>query len=356
MPTDLNIFFSRILAFAAEQKASDIHFSVGNPPAIRKDGELAHVNSEPVVTPETMVGLIDLVLAPEAKARFEAEKEVATSYVFQAGARFRVDVYQQAAYPSMSMRLVPSAIPTMESLGLPPAVIRFTEMAHGLVLVVGPFGAGKSTVLAAMIDRVNRERAHHIVTVEHPVEYLFQDAQSVVEQREVGRDTHSFEQAIAAIRRQDADTVLVSHITGAPVIRETLDLAEAGHAVYGAMETGTSVETLEKIIGSFHEDEQPLIRRELAHVLRGIVAVRLSPRVGGGRVLVAEVFVNTPAAARLIREGSVAQAQNILETSRDEGMVSLDQALAARVRAGEVLPEKAEQFSIDPERFRELSR
>lgn len=355
MPVDLNIIFARILAFAAEQKASDIHFSVGNPPAIRKDGELQHLNSEQVVTPDIINGILEVILSPEARARFDADKEVAASYVFQGGLRFRVDVFQQAAYPSVSMRLIPAVIPSLESLGLPPVVQRMSDLSRGLVLVVGPYGAGKSTVLAAMVDRLNRERAHHIVTIEYPVEYLFQDAQSVVEQREVGRDTHSFEQALAAIRRQDADTILVSHMENPSVIREVLDLAEAGHAVYGAMETGTAVETIEKILGSFSENEQMQIQRELAHVLRGILAVRLVPRAGGGRILVAEALVNTTAVARLIREGTVAQLQNILETSRDEGMMSLDQALAAYVRAGEILPEKAEQFAVDPEHFRELS-
>ncbi|MBI2426648.1 MAG: PilT/PilU family type 4a pilus ATPase [Candidatus Kerfeldbacteria bacterium] len=353
MAVDTQLVFERLVSLAAEQHASDIHFSVGNPPALRKDGVIQHVNGESLVTPDGVAGVLEFLLPEELKDQFEREKEIAFSYVFQHSTRCRVEVYEQSSYPSISIRLIPSEIPLLEALRLPGRVHAFTNLSKGLVLVSGPHGSGLSTTLASLIDRVNRDYAKHIVTIEHPIEYVVHDSQSVVEQREVGMDTHSFEHALEAVRRQDADVVMCSHIAGKGVIRHVLELAEAGHVVFGAMEVGSSVQVIEEIVASFPEDERMQIRRMLGDTLEGIVVQRLVPRVGGGRILVAEVLIATPPVRALIREGRTAQIQNVLETSRDDGMMSLDQQLVEFVKTGEVLARVAEQYAVHPDDFRQ---
>lgn len=354
--TNEQIEINRILTAVAEYNASDLHLSVGNVPTVRVDGELVALRDEQVITPDFMKKLSMFLLNDQQRNVLEKEKEIVFSYNFQNRIRFKVDIFYQEGYLSASLRLIPSVIKTLKELGLPPAVEKFHQLKKGLVIVCGPFGSGRTFTVTALIDEINNTRKEHILTVEKPIEFIFNDNQSIVEQREVGRDTNSFEQALKSAFRGDIDVILVGEMKTKEVIKGALDLAEGGRLVYAAMETDSSIKTIERIINSFESEAKNQVRVQLAEVLEGIVVQRLVPRVGGGRILVTEVLIPNPAVRSIIREGNIYQINNVLQTSREEGMISLDRSLAELVKTGEILIDYALQYAVDKNNLNRMTQ
>lgn len=347
LKTNEQIEINRILTAVAEYNASDLHLSVGNAPTVRVDAELVPLREENVVTPDFMRKLSLFFLEEKQKEILEKEKEIVFSYNFQNRIRFKVNLFYQEGYLSASLRLIPTTIKNLDELGLPRAVKKASAIQKGLVIVCGPFGSGRSSTVAALINEINNSRSEHILTVEKPIEFIFNDNQSIIEQREVGRDTNSFGQALKSAFREDVDVIMVSELKSKEVIKGALDIAEGGRLVYAMMETDSSIKTIERMINSFKKEEQSQIRAQLAEVLEGIIVQRLLPRVGGGRILVAEVLIPTGAVRSIIKEGNIYQLENVLQTSREEGMISLDRALAELVKTGEIHLDHALQHAVD---------
>ena len=360
MPTSISsndqIIINRILTAVAEYNASDLHLSVGNPPMLRVDNELTALREEQVVTPDFIEKFAQFFLSEDKKKTLVEEKEIVFSFDFQNRIRFKVHFFYQDGYISASLRFIPQQIRSREELGLPKQTERFTKLNKGLVIVTGPFNSGRSSTMATFINEINNFRSEHILTIEKPTEYVFIDNKSVIEQREVGRDTISCQRALKSAMRADVDVVMISEIKGDAVIREALDLAEAGRLVFGSMSCDSAVKTVEKIIESFGADEQKKVRSQLSQVLEGVVVQRLLPRVGGGRILVAEILVPTQAARSIIREGNIYQLANILQTSREEGMLSLDRSLSELVKTGEILLEDAQEHAVDKNQLKMMAR
>lgn len=354
--TNEQIEINRILTAVAEYNASDLHLSVGNVPNVRVDGELFPLRDEKVVTPDFMNKLSLFFLDEKQKGILKKEKEIIFSYNFQNRIRFKVNIFFQEGYLSASLRLIPTTIKTLKELGLPKAVERVSMIQKGLVIVCGPFSSGRSSTIAALINEINNSRSEHILTVEKPIEFIFNDNQSIIEQREVGRDTNSFEQALKSAFREDVDVVMVSELKSKELIKSALDIAEGGRLIYATMETDSSIKTIERIINSFKKEEQNQIRVQLAEVLEGVIVQHLLPRVGGGRILVAEVLIPTSAVRSIIREGGIYQLENVLQTSREEGMISLDRALAELVRTGEIHLKNALQHAVDKNNLKMMTQ
>ncbi len=331
----------RLLTRVAEYRASDLHLTVGMPPVLRVDGRLVTLTDEATVTPDLMGAFLEQLLADDQRAALERDHSIVFTYALGNKARFKANIFYQRGYPSASLRYIPSQTRTIRELGLPPIIEQFARLPKGLVIISGTFGSGRSATLAALVDLVNRERAEHILTIERPIEYLFINAKSVVEQREVGHDTGSFENALDNSFQEDVNVVMLSELESPSVTSVALKVAESGRLVLSTMNTDSAVRTIEKIITSFAHSEQEQARIQLSEVLQGVVAQRLLPRNGGGSVVAAEVLTVTPAIRSVIRDGVIYQINTILQTSREEGMIPLDRALAEKVRSGEILIDEA---------------
>ncbi|MFH1598492.1 MAG: PilT/PilU family type 4a pilus ATPase [Patescibacteria group bacterium] len=347
MRTTEQVVINRILTRTAEYKASDLHLSIGNPPIVRVDGKLKALQGEKILTPDFIAQVAYSFLSEEQREILESEKEIVLTYAFQNKARFKINIFYQKGYLNISLRLIPDQIPDLKSLNLPENVNQFAMLTRGLVLVTGPFGSGRTTTAFSLVNEINKTRAEHIVTIEKPIEYLIVNDKSIVEQREVGRDTKSFEQALGLTLKEDVNVVLVSEMDKPSVISTALGVADSGRLVIGLMNTDSVVKTIERIIESFSADEQIGIRGKLADNLQGVLTQRLIPKVGGGRVAVAEVLMPSPAVGTVIKDGAISQLNNILQTSREEGMISLDHSLAELVKSGEIAQEDALKYASD---------
>ncbi|MFA6552850.1 MAG: PilT/PilU family type 4a pilus ATPase [Patescibacteria group bacterium] len=356
MDTQEKLAIDKILRLVAEQKASDLHLMIGSHPVIRLNNKLVMLEEEKIITREFMNGFIQSVLDSEQLAVLEKNKEVVLAYQFQKQTRFRINVFYQKGQLAAYLRLIGNTILPLRSLGLPPILESMTELKKGLLIFSGSFGSGKTTTSASLLDHINRTRSAYILTVEKPIEYLFNNQKSIIEQREVGRDTISFEQALAYVTQEDVEIVFLSELSTPAVIRQVMNIATSGRLVITNLEADTIIKTLELIITSFPKDEQQQIREHLAANLAGIVCQRLVPRIGGGQVAVAEIMTSTPPIQALIKEGSLFQINNIILTSRAEGMVSLDWSLSELVKTNEVLLEDALQHASDPQQLRYMLR
>lgn len=352
--TNEQIEINRILTEVAEYNASDLHCSVGNIPILRVDGELVPLRNEQVVTPEFMEKLTLFFLDESQRAVLEKNREIDFAYNFQNRIRFKVALFFQEGYLSASLRLIPSEIKSIKDLGLPRVVERFSKLSRGWVILAGPVGSGRTATAAALIEEINRTRGEHILTIERPIEYLFVDNKSIIEQREVGRDVPSFESALGAAFREDINVILAGEFPSKEAVRSSLDLAGGGRLVFGILEADSVPKVIEKVVMMFSKEEQPEIRLNCSRVLEGIVVQRLLPRVGGGRILVVEVLIPTVAVRSVIRDGSFYQLGNILETSREEGMCSLDRSMAELIKTGAILLDDALEHTQDPERLKTL--
>ncbi len=339
---------NELLITTAKQNASDLHIAVGRRPSLRVDGSLVSLQKEAIVTPDMAQGLVMAMLTDDQKARFKADKQVDFAYDLEDKARFRVNAYMQRGFHSAALRLIPSRIRTIEELKLPPILHDLAKLSQGFVLVVGPAGHGKSTALAALLDEVNHTRTEHIITIEDPIEYLFTQDRSIVSQREVGGDTKDFASGLRTILRQDPDVVMIGEMRDAESIATSMTSAETGHLVFSTLHTNSAAQTIDRIIDSFPPEQQGQVISQLAATLIAVISLRLLPRLGGGRVPAYEIMIMNPAIRNLIREKKVYQVDLVIETSLQEGMLSLNRCLAKLVKDKEISIETAELYSLNP--------
>lgn len=344
----------RYLEYVAQHGASDIHLTVGRYPTVRIDDVLLPIAETEILTPEDTDGIANIILIDEKRRTFKEDGEVDLAYHFRDRARFRVNVYRQRGFTSIAMRLIPAKIRTLEELHLPPIVHEFGRRAQGFFLLVGPAGHGKSTTLAALIDEINHSRADHILTIEDPIEYLFTPDRAIIDQREIGADSKSFPAALRAVFRQDPDVIMVGEMRDAATISAALTAAETGHLVLSTLHTNNAAQTIDRIIDSFPAEQQTQVRSQLAMTLTGIVSERLVPRLAGGRIPSVEVLIATSAVRNLIRERKVHEIDLVIETSADDGMISLNRSLAHLVKQREISYESAELYSLNPAELRML--
>ena len=336
-----------LIASTAEQGASDLHFSVGRHPTLRVDGKLLSLSNREILTPLKVEKFAGLILPDDLKERLLSDKGVDFSYDFQGKRRFRTNIFYQKGFLGIAMRLIPSKIKTLEELNLPAILEKFTRYSQGFVLIVGPTGHGKSTTLASLIDSINHSRYEHIITIEDPIDYLYTQDKCIVDQREVGRDTKSFNRALRSVFREDADVIMVGEMRDAETMATAVTAAETGHLVFATLHTNNASQTIDRIIDSFSASQQGQIRAQLAGSLLGIFSQRLIPRVKGGRVPAGEILFSNAAVRNLIREGKTHQLDLVINTSIDEGMVSLNNSLANLVINGEISEKTAEIYSMD---------
>ena len=351
-----SITFNRILTTAAGWHASDLHFIVGNQPTVRVDGKLKALTDEQIINPEFIEVVAKTVLTEAQRQQLATEKNITTAFSLNPQIRFKVTAIYQRGSLAISLHIIPSTIHRIEDLNLPAPVNNFAKLTKGLVLVTGPYGSGKTTTLNAIVNAINESRAATIVTIESPIEYLFINNQSLIEQREIGRDAVSAEDAIVAASREDTDVIVVSEVNSASVISACLDAAQASRLVMTTMTTDTVLGTVEKILNIFPSSDLGKIRTQLSSVLAGIVSQRLLPKIGGGQVAVTEVMVPSAPVRAVIRDGALFQLSNVLQTSREPGMVSLDRALAQLVADGTITTEDALQNAQDPNVIRGNTR
>jgi twitching motility protein PilT len=324
---------------AVKAKASDIHLVSGAQPLMRVDGELMIIEESVLQAKELETAVFEL-LTSEQKKRYNDELELDLSHE-SGGARFRVNIHQEEGHIGLAARLIPAEIPDVASLRFEPAMTEFMSLMDGLVLVVGPTGHGKSTTLAAMVEEINKTRKAHIITIEDPIEFVFEEKKSLIEQREVGVDTKSFAAALKHVLRQDPNVILVGEMRDPETIATVLTAAETGHLVFSTLHTSSAAEAVERIVDVFDGPKQKQILIQLGSVLRGIVAQQLVPKVGGGRVAAREILVNTPAVSNLIKENNIAQMRSAIQTGGRDKMVTMENSLKALVEEGLVDKETA---------------
>ncbi len=332
-----------------DRNASDLHLTAGEQPKLRVDGEIVASSVDYVLGPKDTLALAYSVLTETQKKRFETEDELDFSFGIANLSRFRGNVYRQRGCVAVAIRQIPFAIRTFDELGLPPIVSKMSEKPRGLVLVTGPTGSGKSTSLAAMIDKINREERGHILTVEDPIEFVHKHQGCLVNQREVGSDTPSFASALKYALRQDPDVVLIGEMRDLETISAALTIAETGHLAFATLHTNSCAETINRIIDVFPSNQQQQVRAQLAFVLEGVVTQTLLPRAkGSGRVAACEIMVCTPAVRACIRDDKVHQIYSIMQAGKKYGMQTMNDALYQLYMQGVVTFEDALQHSHDP--------
>jgi twitching motility protein PilT len=333
--------------------ASDLHVTADAHPTMRLDGKLLPLEEYGVWSAERVEAALSAIMTPEQREIFERELELDFAFGLSAEARFRVNIYQQRSARGAAFRLIPTRIRTVEELDLPAGITRFATLPRGLVLVTGPTGSGKSTTLAALIDLINRTRAEHIVTVEDPIEFMHQHKRAVVNQREVGHDTHSFAAALKHVLRQDPDVILVGEMRDLETISVALTAAETGHLVFATLHTQSAAQTIDRIIDVYPPHQQGQVRAQLAATLQGIVCQTLVPRASGkGRVAASEILIATSAVSNLIREGQIHQIGSALQSGASLGMRTLDQHLADLVNRGVIKEDAAREKAQDVDELR----
>jgi twitching motility protein PilT len=341
-----------LLTMAVEQRASDLHLTANLPPTIRIDGRLRPLNFERL-TPRDCQRLIYSILDDHHIQIFESKHELDFSHGIPKVGRFRVNVYMQRGSVGAAFRLVPRRIPSFEELALPGTVRRLTTGTSGLILVTGPTGSGKSTTIAAMIDEINRLRSCHVMTIEDPIEYLHQHQTAMVNQREVGSDTYDWGGALRAVLREDPDVVLIGEMRDLETIDTALKMAETGHLVLATLHTRSAPQSVDRIIDVFPPHQQEQIRVLLSSTLEAVIAQQLVPKLGAtGRVVAVELLIATPAVRNLIREGKTHQIYSMMETGGEQGMQTMDRALASLVRRGQISEEEAAPRAVDYDSFR----
>jgi twitching motility protein PilT len=352
---DLQVPVPELLGRLLEMSGSDLHLTAGSPPVVRIHGDLERLEEYAPLTPRALQGMVYAILPQKLRERFEQELELDMSYSLPGRARFRVNVFMQRDAVGAVFRVIPFEIKTIDDLGLPPVVADLARFQRGFVVVTGPTGSGKSTTLASMVDVVNTERPGHIMTVEDPIEFLHKHKRCIVNQREIGADTHGFGQALKHVLRQDPDVILVGEMRDLETIGTAITAAETGHLVFATLHTQDAPQTIDRIIDVFPPHQQQQVRVQLSTTLQGIVTQQLVPTVDGhGRVAACEVMVATPAIRNLVREGKVHQIYSSMQAGGRYGMQTMDMALAAHVKAGRITQQMAFERCHDAEELQRL--
>lgn len=345
-----------LLEEVVRRRASDLHLQVGLAPTLRIDGGLVPLSGYNVLDESAVEALIFAILDPDQQQILIKDKEFDFSFAFGTLGRFRVNAFHERGNLAAALRLIPNEIKTVTQLGMPPIVMDFANYARGLVLVTGPTGSGKSTTLAALIDKINTERSNHIITIEDPIEFTHKSKKSVVVQREVHYDTYSFSAALRSSLRQDPDVVLIGEMRDLETISAAITIAETGHLVLGSLHTNSAAQSIDRMIDVFPPHQQPQIRAQLSNILMAVCSQRLIPAIGGGRAVAAEVLIANPAVRNIIREGKSHQLDAVIQTSADQGMQTMDRTLVGMVQSGAVTYDEARSFAVDVSEFERLMR
>lgn len=342
------VTISDLLNIAISRQASDLHLVAGYNPIVRKDGILEHLNDQPVLTHEAILQMIEETMTPEQKELYAANKELDYSYRL-ADWRFRVNAYTQQSTSAVDFRLIASKIRSINELSLPEICRKFVDLPQGLVLIVGPTGHGKTTTIASIIQEINLAHKKNIITIEDPVEYIFPKGMSVVSQREILWDTLSWKKALKSALREDPDVVLIGEMRDYETIGSALTIAETGHLVFATLHTNSAAQTIDRIVDVFPSDQQSQVRLQLSNVLESIVSIRLVPALNGGRIPACEILTGTPAIRSTIREGKTHQINNIIQTSAEFSMISLEKYLAQLVANSKISLEAAKKWTLNPQ-------
>lgn len=345
-----------LLEEVVRRRASDLHLQVGLPPTLRIDGSLVPLSGYNVLDEAAVESLVFAILDPDQQQILVKDKEFDFSFAFGTLGRFRVNAFHERGNLAAALRLIPNEIKSVNQLGMPPVVLDFANYARGLVLVTGPTGSGKSTTLAALIDKINSERSQHIITIEDPIEFTHKSKKSVVVQREVHYDTYSFSAALRSSLRQDPDVVLIGEMRDLETISAAITIAETGHLVLGSLHTNSAAQSIDRMIDVFPPHQQPQIRAQLSNILMAVCSQRLIPAIGGGRAVAAEILIANPAVRNIIREGKSHQLDAVIQTSADQGMQTMDRTLVGMVQSGAVTYDEARGFAVDVTEFERLMR
>ncbi len=354
MPNDYKTELADLLETVIKEGASDLHLSQGRNPTIRVSGALIPLARKPILKREDTDAILNLLVTPKMKAVFENTKELDFSYSFNDSARFRGNAYLQQGHVSIALRLIPKQIKTIEDLRLPSLLADFARKKQGFFLVVGPVGQGKTTTLAAMVELINQERAEHIVTIEDPIEYIYEQKKSIIDQREVHIDTEDFHIALTEALREDVNVLLVGEMRNPETMAAAVTAAETGHLVFSTLHTNNAAQTIDRIIDSFPVGQQDQIRVQLASSLVGVFSQRLIPRISGGLVPAYELLIVNNAVSNLIREKRVHEINTVIETSSELGMVDMNRCLGELVRAGEITIENAYRYAFNPKALEKM--
>jgi len=343
-----------LLDLTIKNNASDLHLLPGLPPSIRIDGNLRYLSSYPALSPQEVETMIFSILKPEQKELLINNKEIDFSFGFGGGAygdlgRFRTNLYYQRGVLSAAFRFLQPNIRTIEELHMPKICHSFAELKQGFVLVTGPTGHGKSTTLAAIINEINLSKPVHILTIEDPIEYVYPNGKSIISQREMDLDTHSWALALRSALREDPDVVLVGEMRDPETMAAAITIAETGHLVFSSLHTNSASQTIDRIIDSFPSSQQAQVRIQLASTLKGVVSQRLITQINGGRIPAVEVLIGTSAVASNIRDGKTHLIDSVIQTSQDVGMITLESSLASLVLAGTINLETAKSYALRPE-------
>lgn len=346
--TNTTTSMKALMDLLIEKKGSDLHLLVGSPPTLRVSNQLSPVENLPPLTPQANEQLIRALLTPEQVEYLKQQKELDFGYQYGEENRFRVNVYYEKGRIAAALRLVPMNIRTIDELGLPPIFHQFSRFSQGLVLVTGPTGEGKSTTLAAVIDEINHTRGEHIITIEDPIEFVYKPDKSIISQREVNRDTHSWDAALRSALREDPDVVLVGEMRDLETIASAITIAETGHLVFATLHTSTAAQTIDRIIDVFPAHQQTQVRMQLAATLKLVASQRLVQKTDGGLAAVFELLVANPAVRNLIRESKTHQIDNVIQTSPSEGMMLIEHNLVRLVQQGVITREQAQRTAFRP--------
>lgn len=345
-----------LLEEVIKRKASDLHIQVGLPPMLRVDGTLRPITGADVLNEEGVEALIFAILDEDQKQILLKDKEFDFSFAFGDLGRFRVNAFHERGNLAAALRLIPNELLTIEQLGLPQVMNKFSDYPRGLVLVTGPTGSGKSTSLAAIVDKINNEKSLHIITIEDPIEFTHKSKRAVVVQREVHYDTYSFSAALRSSLREDPDVVLIGEMRDLETIAAAITIAETGHLVFATLHTNSAAQSIDRMIDVFPPHQQPQIRSQLANILQAICSQRLVPSIGGGRTVAAEVLIATPAVRNIIREGKSHQLDAVIQTGAEYGMQSMDKTLVTLIHNGTITYDEARNFAVDVEELDRLMR
>ncbi|MBQ3474327.1 type IV pilus twitching motility protein PilT [Candidatus Saccharibacteria bacterium] len=343
-----------LLEECIRRNASDLHIQYGLPPILRVDGALAPINGSNPLNEETVRELIFATLDDEQQKILIKDKEFDYSFAFGDVARFRVNAFHERGKLAAAFRLIPNQIRGIHDLGMPSIVETFAEFPRGLVLVTGPTGSGKSTTLAALVDKINREKSTHIITIEDPIEFTHKSIRSVIAQREVHYDTFSFAAALRSVLREDPDVVLIGEMRDLETIQAAITIAETGHLVFATLHTNSAAQSIDRMVDVFPSHQQPQVRTQLANMLMAICAQRLVPAIGGGRVVAAEIMIANSAIRALIRDGKTHQIDTAIQTGADQGMQTMDRTLAKLVQTGVITYDAAREYAVDINEFNRL--